>query len=748
VLVALGMATTELFADHAANRSRLLWQGAAASAMLLACAAIAAWAMQARQRQLLSKQRALQQLQTLVNRAPGMTYQFLLRGDGTSCFPFASEGVRSVFHVSPGDVEHDSTPAFASIHPDDLAEVKASINASAQSLLPWVHEFRVVRQDRSVRWLSGNAMPQRLDDGGVLWHGYLFDATERREQSTALLAGQSRLQATLDAVPDLLFEAGLDGRIHAIHSPRAELLAVSPKEMLGRRIDELLPSQAAAVGMAALQEAHETGRSTGRQYALELPSGLMWFELSVARKAVVPGEETRFIAMARDITDRRRAEAEIQSLAFYDPLTQLPNRRLLSDRLKHALAGSVRDRCVGALLFIDLDNFKKINDSHGHDQGDMLLQHAATRLQSCVRDVDTVARLGGDEFVVMLEDLSDNLLDAAARAELVGEKVLAVLREPYQLSSVSHHSSASVGVTLFDQASDSAEELLKRADLALYQAKAAGRNALRFYDPDMQAAVIYRAELEADLRRGLQESQFLLFYQPQVDEQGRLMGVESLVRWRHPLRGMVSPAQFIPLAEETGLIVPLGQWVMETACHQLTAWAAQAHTAHLTLAVNVSALEFHREHFVRDVMATLARTGAPASKLKLELTEGLLVSDMEDIVAKMQSLKMQGVGFSLDDFGTGYSSLSYLKRLPLDQLKIDQSFLYEALTNPKDAAIVRATVGLGKSLGLMVIAEGVETQAQRDFLEREGCLHYQGYYFGRPGPVEELARFFSGHVPT
>jgi diguanylate cyclase (GGDEF)-like protein/PAS domain S-box-containing protein len=748
LLVTIGMSTTSIFADHLTNRARLFWQASAASVLLLAFAVVVGWALLARQRQVQAKQNALLQLQTLVNRAPGMTYQFLLRADGSTCFPFASEGVRSIFQVSPGQVEFDSEPVFASIHPDDLDEVRASIKQSAQSLLPWVHEFRVTRGNRSVHWLSGNAMPQRLEGGAVLWHGYIFDTTERHEQSMAILAGQSRLQATLDAVPDLLFEAGLDGRIHAIHSPKTELLLVAPQEMIGKLVSEILPPESTAVCMAALQEAHASGRSTGRQYALELPGGLMWFELSVARKTVVPGEETLFIAMARDITDRKRAEAEIQSLAFFDPLTRLPNRRLLADRLKKALAGSLRGHSVGALLFIDLDNFKNINDSHGHDQGDLLLQQAASRLQACVRDVDTVARLGGDEFVVMLQDLSDSLLDAATRAELVGEKVLAVLREPYHLTHALHHSSASVGVTLFDEASDSVDELLKRADLALYQAKAAGRNALRFYDPDMQAAVIYRAELEADLRHGLKASQFLLFYQPQVDDLGRLMGVESLVRWRHPLRGMVSPAQFIPLAEQTGLILPLGQWVMETACHQLTAWAADARTAHLTLAVNVSALEFHREHFVRDVLATLAHTGAPASKLKLELTEGLLVSDMEDIVAKMQSLKMQGVGFSLDDFGTGYSSLSYLKRLPLDQLKIDQSFLHEALTNPKDAAIVRATIGLGKSLGLMVIAEGVETQAQRDFLESEGCLHYQGYYFGRPGPVEELARFFPGQVQT
>ena len=324
----------------------------------------------------------------------------------------------------------------------------------------------------------------------------------------------------------------------------------------------------------------------------------------------------------------------------------------------------------------------------------------------------------------------------------MGEKVLAALRQPYRLGQVTHHSSASLGVALFNVNDGSVDELLKRADLALYRAKDAGRNTLRFFDPDMQATVTARAELEADLRHGLQDNQFLLYYQPQVDGQGRLMGVEALVRWQHPRRGLVTPAHFIPLAEDTRLILPLGQWVLETACRQLQVWATQAHTAHLTLAVNVSALQFHRENFVQDVLATIDRTGAPANRLKLELTESLLVNDMDDIIAKMTALKARGVGFSLDDFGTGYSSLSYLKRLPLDQLKIDQSFLHEALSNPRDAAIASVIVTLGQRLGMMVIAEGVETRAQRDFLEGEGCLNFQGYYFGHPGPVEALTHFF------
>ncbi len=359
-----------------------------------------------------------------------------------------------------------------------------------------------------------------------------------------------------------------------------------------------------------------------------------------------------------------------------------------------------------------------------------------------MREGDTVARLGGDEYVVMLEDLSKGSREAASQAEALGGKILYALNLPFDLVGDEYHITPSIGVTLFTGHQNSAEELMKRADLAMYQAKAAGRNTLRFFDPEMQAAVTARVAMEQDMRYGLQEEQFLLDYQPQVDEHGRLTGVEALVRWQHPRLGLVSPANFIPLAEDAGLILPLGHWVLQTACRQLKAWADQPHTAHLTLSVNVSALQFHLDNFVSDVLTVIRQTGAPPSRLKLELTESLLVKDVDAIIDKMLELKAFGVGFSLDDFGTGYSSLSYLKRLPLDQLKIDQSFLREALTNPNDAAIVRAIVTLGQSLGMMVIAEGVETLAQRDFLLIQGCYSFQGYYFGRPASVHALEKFF------
>ena len=450
------------------------------------------------------------------------------------------------------------------------------------------------------------------------------------------------------------------------------------------------------------------------------------------------GRITHYVGTLVDITQRKADEAEIENLAFYDPLTQLPNRRLLVDRLQQALAVCARSQKRGAILFVDLDDFKTLNDTQGHDVGDQLLQQVAQRLLTCVRASDTVARLGGDEFVVMMEDLSESAREAATQAEVVGEKILAALAPPYLLAGHEHHSTGSVGGMLFGDHRETVDDLLKRADLAMYRAKAAGRNTLRFFDPRMQVAVTARAVLEAELRKSVRDGQFVLHYQPQVDGAGRVTGAEALARWQHPRRGLVSPAEFIPLAEETGLIEPLGRWVLETACAQLLAWSAGPETAHLTLSVNVSAREFRRPEFVTRALAVIDRSGIDPRKLVLEFTESPLLEDLEETIAKMSAMKAHGERFSLDDFGTGYSSLSYLKHLPLDQLKIDQSFVRDVATDPNDAAIARTIMALGQSLRLAVIAEGVETVEQRDFLAHHGCNAFQGYLFGRPGPVDVL----------
>ena len=454
------------------------------------------------------------------------------------------------------------------------------------------------------------------------------------------------------------------------------------------------------------------------------------------------GAVSHYISTQFDISERKKADDRIEQLAFFDQLTSLPNRTLLLDRLKQAMAACSRNGGYGALLFIDLDNFKTLNDTLGHNTGDMLLQQVAQRLTLCVREGDTVARLGGDEFVVVLAGLSKSEADAAAGVETVAEKILASLDQTYSLGDLAHHSSASIGVTLFGGDHASMDDLMKQADLAMYQSKAVGRNTLRFFDPALEVTVKERVALEQDLRRAVAEKQFVLHYQAQVTDQGRVTGAEVLIRWQHPLRGMVSPDGFIPLSEETGMILPLGHWVLETACTQLARWAVRPGMAHLTLAVNVSARQFRQPDFVDEVLAILQDTGANPQRLKLELTESTLVHNVEEIIEKMLALKAKGVGYSLDDFGTGYSSLSYLKRLPLDQLKIDRSFVRDILVDPNDAAIARTIVALGANLGLVVIAEGVETEAQRNFLaNNSGCRAYQGFFFSRPLCLDDFEAF-------
>jgi diguanylate cyclase (GGDEF)-like protein/PAS domain S-box-containing protein len=460
------------------------------------------------------------------------------------------------------------------------------------------------------------------------------------------------------------------------------------------------------------------------------------------------GEPIRMSGTNLDLTERKRAEAQIHHLAFYDGLTELPNRRFLVEQLRKALLGSTRSQMRGAVLFIDLDHFKELNDTMGHDVGDALLRQVAERLRACVRETDTVARLGGDEFVVMLENLHPDTAEAALEAERVGKKVLEALNRRYDIDGHPYHGTPSLGITLFDGQSEGVDALLRQADLAMYQAKAMGRNTMRFFDASMQASVDQRVALEADLREGLGRGELLLHYQPQLDASGAVVGAEALVRWQHPRRGLVPPAVFIPLAESTGLILPLGRWVLQQACEQLARWADRPETAGLSLAVNVSVHQFRDPGFVDQVLAVLSATQARPQALKLELTESVLADNIEDITRQMQQLKAHGVAFSLDDFGTGYSSLGYLKHLPLDQLKIDASFVRDVLTDPSDATIARIIITLARELQLSVIAEGVETQAQRDFLVHNGCAEFQGYLFARPMPLEAFEAFVAAACQT
>ncbi|MDD2685319.1 MAG: EAL domain-containing protein [Gallionella sp.] len=449
-------------------------------------------------------------------------------------------------------------------------------------------------------------------------------------------------------------------------------------------------------------------------------------------------------SIIHDITERRQMEEQMHDLAFYDALTKLPNRRLLLDRLGKSLVSAARMRRHGALMFLDLDHFKMLNDLHGHDVGDMLLVEVAARLLHCIREQDSAARLGGDEFVVLLDGLSEKSGEAVVQAESVAEKVRTALSQPYVLKRVGeddpivHHCSSSIGVTVFCEHDETLEQLLKWTDMAMYRAKDAGRNAIRFFDPDMQTAIELRAALEADLHTALAQDQFRLFYQVQVNASGKPIGAEALLRWQHPLRGLVSPAEFIPMAEESGLIVPIGTWVLNNACAQIKRWQQDKAMSNLSFAVNVSAKQFQQPSFVAEVMMTVRKYGIKPLSLKIELTESTVLVNVDETIAKMSALKEIGVLFSMDDFGTGYSSLSYLKRLPLDQLKIDQSFVREITSDAADSVMVMTLVDLGMNFELDVIAEGVETEAQLKVLRRCGCGNYQGYLFSRPVPVEQF----------
>ena len=602
-----------------------------------------------------------------------------------------------------------------------------------------VYETQVFDADKQIHDVMFHKATFTQPDGAVGGLvGLMLDISERKKMEDNLRQAATVFDNSAEGVIISL----PDYSIIAVNRAFTDITGYSETEVIGHN-PRLL--QSGRHDQAFFQDMHgrleKKGRWQGEIWNRRKNGEIYPQSISISAVHDTHGKLTNYVATFSDITHQKQAEERIQLLAFSDPLTSLPNRRLLLDRLEQALLTSSRSKRFGALFFIDLDDFKGLNDTRGHYIGDMLLSQVGQRLTSCVREGDTVARLGGDEFVVMLEDLSDNALTAINHAESVGSKILDALNQTYILQDAPHHSTPSIGVSMFGEQQSSLEDLLKQADLAMYQAKASGRNTLRFFDPEMQATVAARVAMKIDLLNGLQEQQFMLHYQPQVDSNKMIIGVEALIRWQHPQRGLVSPAEFIPLAEETGIILELGKWVLATACAQLRRWAEQPETTHLTMAVNISAHQIRQDGFVDEVRTLLDCEGIQTGKLKLELTESGLLNNIEDIIAKMTLLKTCGVCFSLDDFGTGYSSLSYLKRLPLDQLKIDQSFVRDILSSPNAAAITQTIVTLAHSLGLKVIAEGVETKEQHLALFSQGCRAYQGYLFSRPLPIDSFEAF-------
>ena len=659
---------------------------------------------------------------------------------------YYSPGYYRMLGYEPGERSMAYPEWSTLIHPEDRQRV-LSINRNCieNRIGGFSFEYRMLSKDGRWVWIlcRGNAVERDAQGRGLRLIGTHSDISERKQTTEALEQSEANYRMLFSEMLDgfaqheIICDADgkpVDYRYLAINPGFTRITKLAAEDVVGHTVREVIPGiepkwieifgQVALSGIPSFFESHSA--SLGKH-----------FHVTAFRP-----NPNQFACIFSDITERKQAEEQINKLAFFDQLTGLPNRTLLLDRLKQTLASCARTHNYGALLLIDLDNFKTLNDTLGHDMGDLLLKQVAQRLNDSVRAGDTAARLGGDEFVVVLANLSTSKPEAANQTELVAEKIRAALNQPYMLKRSIHHSTPSIGVSLFNGLENDTDTLLKQADLAMYKAKDAGRNAIRFFDPEMELVVTKRAALEGDLRAALREKQFVLHYQAQVAG-GQFTGAEALVRWPHPQRGLMPPLDFIPLAEETGLILPLGYWILQTACERLAAWSGNPKMANLTIAVNVSALQFRQADFVDRVLNILKETGANPQRLKLELTESLLVSNVEAVIEKMFTLKGRGIGFSLDDFGTGYSSLAYLKRLPLDQLKIDQSFVRDILIDPNDAAIAKTIIALAESLGIGVIAEGVETALQRDFLANSGCHAYQGYLFSRPLPIEEFEQFVS-----
>ncbi|SDE79902.1 PAS domain S-box-containing protein/diguanylate cyclase (GGDEF) domain-containing protein [Massilia sp. PDC64] len=580
----------------------------------------------------------------------------------------------------------------------------------------------------------------QLDGLRTLAAAAMAQLESRRSRRAVAGPQDDRFRQLADALPYIVWTATPDGTVDFANQSVVDYAGLADVRCISEQWIGLLHPDDVECTLATWAEAVRTGSVFSCEYRLRRAADNVYRWHLAKGMPIRDGEGriTKWYGTTTDIHDMKVAHEAIDSLAFYDTLTGLPNRRLLMDRLAHAVAEHARLGRVGAVLLLDLDNFKSINDTLGHDNGDLLLDLVAERLLASVAASDVVARLGGDEFVVVLEDLGMDEEAAAQRAGDVARRILAALGSPFDLDGYERHVTPSIGVALFGAEAPAVSEVLKHADLAMYQAKAAGRNTFCFFEAATGTAAVARVRLEAELRQGLARGEFLLHYQPQLGADGTVAGVEALLRWQNPQRGMVFPAEFIPVAEQTGLILPLGQWVMEEACRQLGRLGAGAATRHLHVSVNVSAHQFRQPGFVADALAALSGAGADPGRLTIELTESVLVEDIDGVIAKMETLKRHGVRFALDDFGTGYSSLTCLKRLPLDQLNIDRSFVANVLHDTRDYAIVNGIAVLGRSLGIDVIAEGVETPAQRDLLLDCGCTALQGYLFGRPVPAAQL----------
>lgn len=612
------------------------------------------------------------------------------------------------------------------------AEIPVKRVLTEGTVLGLANHTLLIAKDGTRRHIADSAAPIRNAQGDIEGVVLVFhDETERHRMRLALADSEQRFRTLANSGQALIWTSGLDKKCDYFNSPWLQFTGRRLEQELGDGwVDGVHPEDLDRC-VATYVQAFEAREAFVMEYRLRHASGAYRWILDQGNPRYdSQGSFLGYVGHCLDLTQVKQAEARVAHLAYHDTLTGLPNRALFHDRLTQALAATKRSKHIGALMFIDLDHFKRVNDVYGHAVGDAVLREVSTRLKYFLRTEDSVARLGGDEFVVLLPALAAENHNAATLARAVGDKIRIALEAPIQIDGMAHHTAASIGVTLFPKGNQSVDDLMREADIAMYRSKESGRNAVSFFQLEMQQSVTQRYELEQELRDAVAQQAFELHLQSQVDSAGQLTGAEALVRWCHPTRGLVAPTTFIPLAEVTRLILPLGEWVLQQACEVIARLVATGYSLHI--AVNVSPLQFAQENFVSRVREILGTTGADPSYLTLEITEGLLVEHMAETMGRMSELAAMGIRFSIDDFGTGYSSLAYLKRLPLYELKIDKSFVQDLPQDLNDVALVQTILAMSQHLHLIVVAEGVETQSQFEFLKSNQCQRYQGYYFHRP----------------
>ncbi|SMB32333.1 Response regulator receiver modulated diguanylate cyclase/phosphodiesterase with PAS/PAC sensor(S) (modular protein) [Sterolibacterium denitrificans] len=677
-------------------------------------------------------QQSYARLTRLTAHLPGIVYQFVMAPDGRFRMPFVSDGIFDKYGCTPEQLAQDATPLLDMVIPEDRAAFDASILESARTLQPWRHEFRIVFPNGDTVWHAGASRPERLDDGSIQWHGFFMDIADRKRSEESQRLSASVFETTGEAI----MVTDVRGTIVMVNPAFCRITGYAETEVLGkaqqilssgrhdhefyRNVREILQTSGNWVGEIWSR------RKNGEQYP-------EWQNISVVHDNA--GNITHYVTVFADLTEIRSAQQEAENLSWRDPLTDLANRALFLRQIDQILASAQRDNGYAAILLIDIDRFKDINEARGLAMGDALLKAIADRLGRALRPDDMLARLNADEFAITLPRLSPTPEDAGREALAVAEKLRTILFESIEIDNETFHLDASIGIAVLpDGPEEASSDALRRADMAMHEAKAEGGARVVFFEAAMGDAVRERFRLERELRLAIGENQLRLYLQPQVDAAGLQVGCEALVRWQHPERGLVPPIMFIPLAESSELIVSLDRWMLAEVCRLLAQLKREGHP--LRISVNISPRHFRREDFVDEVKRLLAASGADASYLVLEVTEGMVIGDVNDVIAKMNKLKEMGVQFSMDDFGTGYSSLAYLKRLPIHELKIDKGFIQDSTSDSNDAALVETILSVAQHMNLQVVAEGVETQEQADFLNARAKVIHQGYLFGRPEPVD------------